>query len=66
MMYYTNKARETARETIADLIVKLANIKPTDQFTLQDIQNTIHYLSNMRDELKIEIRQHPENHHTRA
>ena len=34
MFYYTNKARQTARENIAGLIVKLANTKPTDQFTL--------------------------------
>ena len=56
MLYYSNKARKTARENIADLIIKLANTKPTDQFTLQDIQSTISYLRNMDDELKSEIK----------
>lgn len=56
MLYYTNKARQTAREGIADKIAKLASLKPTDQFTLQDIQNTISYLRNMDDTLKWEIK----------
>lgn len=56
MLYCTNKARQTAREGIADKIVKLANLKPTDQFTLQDIQDTISYLQNMDDALKWEIK----------
>lgn len=56
MLYCTNKARQTAREGIADKIAKLASLKPTDQFTLQDIQNTISYLRNMDDALKREIR----------
>lgn len=61
MLYYTNKARQTAREGIADKIVKLASLKPTDQFTLQDIESTIMYLQNMDGELKREIKQHPES-----
>lgn len=61
MFYYTNKARQTARENIAGLIVKLANTKPTDQFTLQDIESVIMYLKNMDGELKREIKQHPES-----
>lgn len=62
MLYYTNKARQTARTEIADKIVKLANLKPTDQFTLQDIESIIMYLKNMDEELKREIKQHPESH----
>jgi hypothetical protein len=61
MLYYTNKARQTARECIANLIIKLAHTKPTDQFTLQDIESTIMYLQNMDGELKREIKQHPES-----
>lgn len=61
MLYYTNKARQTARECIADKIVKLANLKPTDQFTLQDIERIIMYLQNMNGELKREIKKHPES-----
>ena len=56
MLYYSNKARKTARGKIADLIIKLACTKPTDQFTLQDIRDTISYLQNMDDELKREIK----------
>lgn len=56
MLYYTNKARQTAREGIADEIAKLASLKPTDQFTLQDIQNTISCLRNMDDALRREIK----------
>lgn len=59
MLYYTNKARQTAINNITQLIIKLANTKPTDQFTLQDIQNTINYLSNMNTELHREIKAHP-------
>lgn len=61
MLYYTNKARQTARKSIADKLVKLANLKPTDQFTLQDIESTMMYLQNMDEELKREIKQHPES-----
>lgn len=60
-IYFTNKARQTARKSIADKLVKLANLKPTDQFTLQDIESTIMYLQNMDEELKREIKQHPES-----
>ena len=56
MLYYTQKARKTARDNIAELIVKLANTKPTDQFTLQDIRSTISYLKNMDEALKWEIK----------
>lgn len=61
MLYYSNKARQTAREDIANLIVKLAHTKPTDQFTLYDIDSTIMYLQDMDNELRREIKDHPES-----
>ena len=37
MIYYTEAARKTAQEHIYNLYVKLGELKPTDNFTLQDI-----------------------------
>ena len=54
MIYYSNQARKTARDSIAGLIIKLAETPPTDQFTLQNIQDTIHYLKVLDGELKRE------------
>lgn len=62
MIFATNEARETARETIRDLIVKLAEM-PLDVFPggLQDEQNIRFYLQTLDAELAREIR--TENKH---
>ena len=58
MMYPTNKARETAQETISKLIVKLANTPGNDDLTLTDLMETIYYLQVMKDEIGREIKNH--------
>lgn len=57
MLYYTNKARKTALKRIGELVVKLANTKPTDTLTLQDISELNHYLSRLHGELEREIKE---------
>ena len=56
MLFFTNKARETARENIAELYRKLASTKPTETLTLQDIESVMFYLREMDDELRREIK----------
>lgn len=44
MVHYTDKALETTREEMAKLYMKLAETKPTDQWTLDDIRSLMTYL----------------------
>ena len=54
MYTYTDKGLATIRENTARLYAKLASLKPTDGFTLEDIQNTMYYLQSFADEAKRE------------
>jgi hypothetical protein len=58
MVYYSNKARETARKKITDLHKKLALI-PLDgnPMTLDDIGNLHELLRVLDDELRREIKE---------
>lgn len=56
MMYGNNEARETAREEIRRVYVKLANTKPSDDLTYDDIMSIMYYLKKMENELATEIR----------
>lgn len=55
MLYYSNKARKTAIKRIDEIVVKLANTKPTDVLTFQDIGDLLHYLANLESEIKREM-----------
>ena len=55
MLYGNNEARQTARDEINRVYAKLANTKPTDQLTLEDISSIMYYLRTMEDELRREI-----------
>lgn len=59
MMYYSNKARMTARDTIADIHVKIANM-PLSAFPggLADVQAIHGLLEIMDGELRREIKQY--------
>ena len=56
MLYGNNEARKTASANIHELSVKLANAKPTEDLTLDDIRDIRYYLRTMEDELKREIK----------
>ncbi len=56
MIYYTEAARETAQEHIHNLYVRLGELKPTDNFTLQDISETLYYLRVLADAIKSETK----------
>lgn len=55
MLYGNNEARETARNEINRVYVKLANTVPTDQLNLDDIRSIMYYLRKMENALKTEI-----------
>ena len=55
MIYYNDSARKTAKEKIGNLIAKLASTKPTDDFTLEDIRETLYYLKVLDSGLDSEI-----------
>ena len=57
MITYTNEGCKTALETIAALYMKLGALKPTENFTLEDISNTMTYLDHYKHEIKRELRQ---------
>lgn len=56
MLYYTNNARKTAIKRCRELVKKLAETKPSETLTLQDIGDLMHYLINLDTELQREIR----------
>lgn len=55
MLYHTNEAREAARKDIQRYLIKLATLKPTDDFDLQDIRSTRWYLKVLQDGIQSEI-----------
>ncbi len=57
MSVYTDKARDTAIECIRELNKKLARMKPTDSFDMEDICATMMYLEHFRKDLEREKRQ---------
>ena len=54
MICYSDEARKSALDGIGQIIVKLVNLKPTDGFTLQDIQSTINYLDILKGSIHSE------------
>ena len=54
MKQYTNEALEKVEANAMELYRKLASLKPTDGFTLQDIENTMYYLKCFADEARHE------------
>lgn len=61
MLYYTNKARQTARDSIADLRVKLANMPLNIDGGLNytDMGNLQHYLETLDQAIYREMRDRP-------
>lgn len=55
MVYYSNEARQTASENISRLFAKLAEMKPSEAFTSDDIESTMYYLRTLNDEIRHEI-----------
>lgn len=55
MIYYTNKARETAKANIARLIPVLASV-PGNVISYSDVHEIIGYLQALDNELDCEIR----------
>ena len=55
MLYYTNKARETAKANIARLIPVLASV-PLKFISYSDVNQIIGYLDALNNELDCEIR----------
>lgn len=51
---YNETARETAINRMQELIVKLANMRPNDEFDRNDIRATMMYLQHFSDDLKRE------------
>ena len=56
MLYGSNEARQTAKEEISRVYLKLANTRPNDDLTLDDIRSIMYYLQKMNNELSSEIR----------
>jgi len=54
MVQYTDKALETAREEMAKLYRKLAETKPTDEWTRDDIRSLMTYLTLFDSECRSE------------
>ena len=50
MILYTDKNLDRAIEETGNTIAKLATVKPTDEFTLQDIQHTIFFVKRFQEE----------------
>lgn len=56
MLYYSNKARETAREEIARLHAKLSELPLDGPLSFDDVGNLHGLLRILDDELKREIK----------
>ena len=55
MIYYSNKARNTAITRIKELITKIASI-PGDVLSYSDASDTISYLGNLLNEIEKEAK----------
>ena len=60
MKLFTNEALFTADKRTLELYHKLASLKPTDEFTLDDIEAIMFYIRDYRGELKAEYRRRSE------
>ena len=60
MLYYSNKARRTAREKIADLHRKLAVVPLDGPLNLDDMRNLHQYLADLDSVIAREIKDHPD------
>lgn len=54
MLYYSDKARGSAKDGIMRVIRNLTSVKPSEEFKLQDIEDAIHYLSILADAIDSE------------
>lgn len=54
MIYYSDEARDSAKDGIMKVIRNLTSVKPNDEFRLQDIEDAIHYLSILADAIDSE------------
>lgn len=50
MILYTDKGLETAISGCSKTIIKLAETKPTDDFTSDDIRNAMYYIEQFKNE----------------
>lgn len=55
-IYYSKEARETATEIIGNLVGKLANTTPTEQWNLSEISGLMYYLGVLKEAIKGEQR----------
>ena len=53
-MLYTDTALETIDKETMRLYAKLANMKPTDELSLDDIRDIMFYLKTLDDEVRSE------------
>ena len=54
MKLYTDEALKKVEANAMELYAKLARVKPSDEFTLSDIENTMYYLKCFADEVRHE------------
>lgn len=50
MILYNDKGLENAIKGTSEIIVKLASLKPTDDFNLDDISKAIYYIKQFQNE----------------
>lgn len=60
MIFYTQRARNSAREQIAELHIKLASVPLNQGLTLDDVRALHMYLDTLDKELIKEIKQSAE------
>lgn len=54
MKHYTNEALKTIQENTAKLYMKLAETKPSDDLTRDDIQSLMYYIKSFQDMARTE------------
>ena len=55
MIYYSNEARQTASENISRLFAKLAETKPSEVLSQDEIEDIMYYLKTLNDEIRHEM-----------
>ena len=61
MTFLSTSAINTSIERIDKLVYNLASMRPTEDFTRDDINATMMYLCHYQDDLKKEIKQRQPN-----
>ena len=61
MILYSNEGLETAIKETSETIKKLASLKPTDGFDLNDINKAIYYIRQFKNECEYTKRKRTKN-----